>query len=131
MTDPAKLPPIVISEEDLYRLEYLAQAASTPPDVAAYLQRELDRAHVGTGDGVRHIHMNDFVAFRDTITGQDRLVQLVYPADSDPAQNKVSVLTPIGAALIGLAEGQTISWQTRGHGEHALTVLRVRVPACA
>jgi regulator of nucleoside diphosphate kinase len=52
-------------------------------------------------------------------------VELVYPVDADPLKNRVSVLTPIGAALLGLAQGQSIAWPSRGSGEHTLTVLKV------
>jgi regulator of nucleoside diphosphate kinase len=52
-------------------------------------------------------------------------VLLVYPGEADIAAGKVSVLTPIGTALIGLAEGQSILWQTRTGAAKRLTVLKV------
>jgi regulator of nucleoside diphosphate kinase len=66
------------------------------------------------------------VAFRDETTGKVQTVTLVYPGEADIAQGKVSVLTPIGTALIGLAAGQSITWETRTGGVRRLTVLKVR-----
>jgi regulator of nucleoside diphosphate kinase len=48
--------------------------------------------------------------FRDEETGESREVSLVYPMDSDPEQGRISVLSPVGSALLGLSVGQTIDW---------------------
>ena len=53
---------------------------------------------------------------------------LVYPGEADIAAGRVSVLTPIGTALIGLAEGQSIVWQTRTGVSKRLTVLKMEEP---
>lgn len=50
---------------------------------------------------------------------------LVYPDEADVLEVKISVLTPIGAALIGLSVGQSIEWQTPAGGWRSLTVLQV------
>ena len=55
-------------------------------------------------------------------------VTLTFPGDQDLATGRISVLTPVGAALIGLSEGQTITFQTPVWVEKVLTVLRVRPP---
>lgn len=69
--------------------------------------------------------MGSTVTFRDDTTAQDRTVMLVYPDEADVAQGRISILTPVGAALIGLSVGQSIEWQTPGGGWRSLTVLRV------
>jgi regulator of nucleoside diphosphate kinase len=64
--------------------------------------------------------------------GQQRRVILVFPGEADISQGKISVLTPVGAALIGLSEGQSIMWTTRDGRDQQLTVLAVEpmaVPA--
>jgi regulator of nucleoside diphosphate kinase len=53
----------------------------------------------------------------------------VYPGEADIAQNRVSILTPIGAALIGLSVGQSIAWSARDGRQQVLTVLSVEPPA--
>jgi regulator of nucleoside diphosphate kinase len=55
-------------------------------------------------------------------------VTLVYPAEADIAEGRISVLTPVGTALIGLRAGQSITWRTRDGRKQVLTVLRVTPP---
>jgi regulator of nucleoside diphosphate kinase len=50
---------------------------------------------------------------------------LVYPHGAQIALSRLSVLTPVGAALIGLSVGQTIEFQTPAHQTRSLTVLGV------
>jgi regulator of nucleoside diphosphate kinase len=57
--------------------------------------------------------------------GHQRRVTLVYPQDADIAQNKISILTPIGTALLGLAVGQSIQWTTNDGRNRTLTILAV------
>jgi regulator of nucleoside diphosphate kinase len=57
-----------------------------------------------------------------------RRVTLVYPVEADIAEGRISILTPIGAALIGLSQGQSIAWTARDGRRHRLTVLEVRQP---
>ena len=122
------LPEIVISADDYQRLQNIADAAQkSAPRVAEYLQEELDRATVcatapNCAPGVR---MGSYVEFRDDESGRVRTVQLVFPADADMEADRISVLTPIGAALIGLSEGQSIEWRTRAGEWKTLTVLKV------
>ena len=54
-----------------------------------------------------------------------RTITLVYPGDADISEGKVSVLTPIGTALLGLSEGQSMHWTARDGREHELTVTAV------
>jgi regulator of nucleoside diphosphate kinase len=55
-------------------------------------------------------------------------VVLVYPSEADISERKISVLTPIGTALIGVHVGQAITWETRTGEVKRLTVLQVREP---
>ena len=64
-------------------------------------------------------------------SGRKRRVTLVFPVEEDIAKSKVSVMTPIGAALIGLTEGQSIQWSARDGRRHELTVLVVDRPPVA
>jgi regulator of nucleoside diphosphate kinase len=63
------------------------------------------------------------VEYLDEATGRIYIVTLVYPAESDIEKGRVSVLTPIGAALLGLSQGQSIEWNTRSGEPRQLTVL--------
>lgn len=72
--------------------------------------------------------MESEVTFRDDATGLQKQVTLVYPNAADIDAGRVSVLTPIGAALIGLSAGQAISFETPSGEQRSLTVLDVRGP---
>lgn len=123
-----ELPPITLSGIDFERLERLASAAArTAPDTADFLSRELARATVvPSGFALRGVvTMGSKVEFKDDTTGQARTVTLVYPPDADFGAGKLSVLSPVGAALIGLSVGQSIEWQTPSGGWRSLTVMQV------
>src|SRR5688572_28389546 len=103
-------PDIVISEADHARLSRLAEGLlGRLPDVAGELLAEVERARVVAPDAVPRnvVAMGSNVEFA-TGEGQTRRVTLVYPDQADIAKDQVSILTPIGAALIGLSEGQSI-----------------------
>jgi len=127
-------PRIILTSADYEKLTILANAASnTMPDVAAELAEELDRAHVLAAG--RHpvdtVCMGCEVDFRDDMTGRVQTVTLVYPNEADISKGRISVLTPIGTALIGLPVGKSIDWTTRNGDLKRLTVLQVREPALA
>jgi len=122
------LPPITLVSTDVERLERLVLAAETAfPRTAAFLARELGRATLvepaARPAGI--VAMGSRVTFRDDITGEERMLALVYPDEANLEAGKISVLSPIGAALIGLSPGQSIEWQTPAGGQRSLTVLKV------
>lgn len=125
-------PRITMTTTDIDRLSDLASAAQNKMrDVAEFLTAEIERADVVEPDAVPAdvVTMNSRVRFRDEATGEVRDVTLVYPEEQNLEEHKMSVLTPVGAALIGLSVGQSIAWHTRLGGEKTLTVLAVE-PAC-
>ncbi|WP_035872456.1 nucleoside diphosphate kinase regulator [Cucumibacter marinus] len=123
------LPPLVLNARDHDRLTTMANGITGPmADVAEQLLIELDRAEIVTPDRfpADAVGMGSIVSFKTT-DGFDRTFQLVYPGEADINAGKVSVLTPIGAALIGLRAGQTIPWTARDGRHLRLTVLSVRL----
>jgi regulator of nucleoside diphosphate kinase len=125
--EPA-LPPIVMMTDEAGRLRALANSSMALfPRVAYFLARETERAKVVAGDcdlrGI--VRMGSQVRYCDDKTGDVRDVVLVYPHEADISLKRVSVLTPVGAALIGLSVGQAIEFQTPGHRKHSLTILGV------
>lgn len=127
-------PRIILTAADHEKLSVLANAAAnTMPDVASGLAEELDRAHILSAG--RHpvdtVCMGCEVDFRDDVTGRVQTVTLVYPNEADISKGRISVLTPIGTALIGLPVGKSIDWITRNGDSKRLTVLQVREPAVA
>jgi regulator of nucleoside diphosphate kinase len=77
------------------------------------LEAELDRADVLHAADVPNdvVTMHSRVRYLDETTGERRSVTLVYPHETDVASGRISVLAPVGSALLGLSEGQTIDWE--------------------
>ncbi len=126
---PAKLPSVTISKVDRARLVSIATAALTDrwrSAVASNLLREIQRATVVPDaqlpENVVAIHSR--VHLRDNITGTDTRITLVLPDETCVKSAGVSVLTPLGAALIGLPEGASIDWCTASGDHSSKTVLR-------
>ncbi|QDZ00218.1 nucleoside diphosphate kinase regulator [Nitratireductor mangrovi] len=123
-------PAITITRTDSGRLWRLAESYSgRNPAVAEELLAELERAKV-VDDGriaADVVRMRSALRFTSDL-GEDRRVTLVFPGEADIAQGKVSILTPIGVALIGLAAGQSIDWTARDGRTHRLTVESVESP---
>lgn len=127
---PAKPPPrprIVISAHDHARLLSIAEsAARNDSPVAEYLSEELIRAEVVPECASHVAQMGSTVTYRDDATGRTRTVKLVYPAEANIEQQRISVLTPVGAALIGMSPAQSITWPSPDGSAGSLTVLDVR-----
>lgn len=121
-------PPVVLDMAYVESLQRLAAAAmERSPDVADRLLQEIERATVLPSSDVPAtvVNIGSEVTFRDEATGKEQSVILVLPTDADILERRVSVVTPIGAALIGLAEGASILWQTRDGETRRLTITRV------
>lgn len=124
------MPAIVVSEFDYNRLTSLAAVlGDRAPDAASVLKSEMNRARVVPAAALPAavVQMGSTVEFSSD-TGQRRRVTLVFPADADIAVGRISILTPIGTALIGLSLGQSIAWTARDGRSHRLTVLSVVPP---
>lgn len=124
-----ELPPISLRMCDADRLRNIAEAASEKyPQTTDFLAREIERAEILPDARLLPglVTMDSEVTFRDDISMQERAVTLVYPEAADVDAGRISILTPIGAALIGLSVGQTIEFQTPGGRWRSLTVLGVQ-----
>jgi regulator of nucleoside diphosphate kinase len=75
-----------------------------------------------------HVRLNSRVTFVDERSGRTREVQLVLPANANIEEDRISVLTPMGAALYGLAEGACISWPDLEGNERPIRIARVEDP---
>jgi regulator of nucleoside diphosphate kinase len=124
-------PAIVVTSGDHHRLSRIAAgAADTMPELAAELGLELDRARIlpEGRNSPDHVRIGSEVRFRDETTGKESDVTLVWPEDADIAASRISVVTPIGVALIGMAVERSIEWTTRSGDIKRLTVIEVRDP---
>ena len=128
MTSQSGLPPsIIVSTRDMARLEALldSPALSRHPAAVA-LSQELERAQVlppeEIPDGI--VTMHSRVDCEDELHNEKHSLTLVYPHEADFDKGRVSVLAPVGSALLGLSVGQTIDWTAPGGRQ-----LRLRVTA--
>jgi regulator of nucleoside diphosphate kinase len=121
---PAR-PPLVLSRPDCARLEALLDAQ--PSADTQGLRAELERAQVVEPDAVPSdvIAMNSTARFRDEASGEEHEITLVYPQDAGSASGTVSILAPVGSALLGLRVGHAIDWPMPGGRTARLRVLSI------
>lgn len=123
-----KRPPIHMIDSEADTLANLALGAEERlPQVSALLMEEIGRARIHKAGQIPAdvVTMHATVEFVDEATGTARTVQLVYPRDADIAAGRISIMTPVGAGLIGLREGQSIRWPDREGHERTLSIVKV------
>jgi len=108
--------PIYITEQDRHRLKDLIEIGRAKSDGPAYyvdaLDREVSRSCVVDSNSVPSdvVTMNSRVRLRDMDSGEIEVYTLVYPSMSDPGENRISVLAPVGTAIVGSRAGDVIEW---------------------
>ncbi|AHF02681.1 nucleoside diphosphate kinase regulator [Marichromatium purpuratum 984] len=118
-------PPLIVSETDFERLQRLLD--TLPADGVAgrdNLEEELERAEILESEQMpaNVVTMNSRVRVRVSSSDETFVLTLVYPKDVDPEGGTVSILAPVGSALLGLAEGAEIDWPRPGGA-----LMRVRI----
>lgn len=110
----AELPQLYLTQNDMDRLLGLVEAQ--PGKGLEKLESELVRANVVPREEIPDdvVTMNSRVVFENETTGERREVTLVYPGNANIDAGRISVLVPIGTALLGLRVGQTIDWELPG-----------------
>ena len=105
---------IYITERDMERLQALIDIGGKKD--AAYLERleeELDRAKVVDPRDIPDdvVTMNSSVMVKDLDTNEEKTFVLVFPGKANMTENAISILAPVGTALIGYKEGDVIDWE--------------------
>ncbi|HEX7219073.1 MAG TPA: nucleoside diphosphate kinase regulator [Burkholderiales bacterium] len=120
----AGLPQIYLTQDDMDRL--LALVDAYPGRRFEKLEAELLRAHVVPREKIPAdvVTMNSRVVFENE-SGERREVTLVYPGSADIDAGKISVLVPIGTALLGLRVGQSIDWEGPGGAKQRYRIAAV------
>lgn len=112
-------PNIIISSLDADRLETLLESlpAGAFPGKTE-LEAELDRADIVDPKDVPDtvVTMNSTVRFKVQSSAEQFSLTLVYPKDMDASGQKISILAPVGSALLGLSQGDQIEWPKPGGG---------------
>lgn len=127
----APRPPIHMIDSEAEALSNLALSVEDRlPDVSAMLIEEISRATLHARQAIAPdvVTMGARVAFVDEASGADRTVEIVFPREADIAAGRISILTPVGAGLIGLGTGQSIVWPDRDGHERRLTIVAVSQP---
>ena len=121
-------PSIILTRLDVQRLERLIDSQTQSSPGIEALQAELDRAEQIVGhDEVPAglVTMNSRVHCREESSGKDYHLTLVYPKDANADEGRISILAPVGSALLGLKVGQHIDWPAPGGKTLKLTLLEV------
>lgn len=118
---------LYITQADMERLRSLIEIGSVQD--GAYLQsleEELDHARIVLPEKIPSdvITMNSTVRLQDLDTGEEKIYTLVFPGKTEAGQNPISILAPVGTALIGYREGDVIEWDVPA-GTRRLKVLEV------
>jgi regulator of nucleoside diphosphate kinase len=122
----SNLPRIVLSRFDQERLERLLQKVGPRPDLDA-LREEIERAEIVEPEAVPRdvVTMNSVVRFVDEDSGRESAVKLVFPGHADVESDRISVLAPVGSALLGLSVGDSIDWPVPNARTRRLRVVAV------
>lgn len=123
-----KVSTLIIAKTDYLRLMQLIEKTET--DAADALDLEISRAKIVEGSNLPKdvVTMNSTVTFSDLDVEEETTIQLVYPQDADVTQLKISVLSPVGSALIGVKIGGTIEWPVPLGKVRRLKVVAVNQP---
>lgn len=131
-TERVRMPKIILDKTLINRLESLASSMMRrSPTLAERMMEELARAKLVAPEKLRSdiVTIGSAVTYRDLTSDRIRTVVLCYPEDEDIDQGRISVLTPVGVALLGLSAGATIPWLTRDDETRTLEVLTVSPPS--
>jgi regulator of nucleoside diphosphate kinase len=107
---------IFITNVDLGRLKKLLEVGiaikERDREYLESLRNELDRAHIVESTALPGdvVTMNTRVRLKDMETGEEKNYSLVFPAETDMTQNKISILAPIGTAILGYRAGDIVDW---------------------
>lgn len=115
-----------LTQTDHARLSRLL-ARSQPLPAAEAMQDMLDNSDVVPSPAVPStvVTMNTQVLLEEEPGGTQMRLTLCYPPDADAARGQVSVLSPIGAAVLGLSVGETARWRAPGGGERSARILSI------
>lgn len=124
---PTRPPPIRITEPDYDQLSDLLEGLHAPSAGAALLIKELDRATI-VAQAYRSapfVRLDSIVEYEDIESGQRRRLRVVLPQHARIENDSISVLSPAGAALIGLTAGQIMHWEVADGRTQTFKVLAV------
>ena len=116
---------LLITQKDLARIKNVLSYQDS--EEFEDLELELDRAHIITDDEVPKdlVTMNSKIRFINIQDDKEMIVTIVYPSDADFKIGRISVLAPLGSALIGLRVNQEINWKFPDNKTRTLKILEI------
>lgn len=108
---------VYITDYDYKRLELLLDIMNSVPqnrrDDLSCLENELETCKVVAPDEMpgNVVTLNSRIKYLDLDTSQEGVVTLVFPSNADQSAGRISVTTPMGAAILGYAEGDVVAWK--------------------
>ncbi|HSC66928.1 MAG TPA: nucleoside diphosphate kinase regulator [Cellvibrio sp.] len=123
-----KMNSLIISETDYQRLLQLIEKNDTPASEA--LEAEISRADIMQRKNfpADAVSMDSTVTFIDLDSNEEKTISLVYPTEANVDEMKISILSPVGSALIGLRIGGNINWPVPQGKIRRLKVIAVKQP---
>jgi regulator of nucleoside diphosphate kinase len=121
-------PSLMLTTQDARRLDALLLGATgRASPMSPLLEQELARAQLVEAEDIAAdvVTMNSRVVCQDETTGERHEIELVYPHEADADRGRVSVLAPVGAALLGLTAGNVIEWPVPGGRTTRVRVIAV------
>ncbi len=119
---------IFITKKDYLRLSNLLNNLAVESDSLENLEIEMERATILYDDEVPVglVTMNTTVEYEDLTSGKSTTITIIYPGNETSSGKNISVLAPLGSALLGLREGQEINWKFPSGETRRLRVLKVK-----
>lgn len=121
-------PKVRVTESDFDKLTAVSHAPRAPTPGAELLLEELERFSIVPDHADRRlkfVRLGSKVTYRDLVLQRERTVRVGLPGEADVDENRISVLAPIGAALIGLAVGDVFRWTGADEKVREIEVLAI------
>lgn len=119
-------PKVRVTEADFEKLAAITTAARGAMPGASLLQEELERFAIVADNGrAKFVRLGSKVTYRDLALNRDRTVRVGLPGEANVDENRISVLAPIGAALIGLSVGDVFRWEGSDERAREIEVLSI------
>ncbi|WP_312160805.1 GreA/GreB family elongation factor [Phenylobacterium sp.] len=120
-------PKVRVTEADFEKLAAIGSASRAPMPGASLLLEELERFSIvsDTDRRAKFVRLGSQVTYRDLALDRERTVRVGLPGEANVDENRISVLAPIGAALIGLAVGDVFRWEGSDDRAREIEVLAI------
>lgn len=120
-------PKVRATEADFEKLTAIGSASRSPMPGASLLLEELERFAIvpDTDRRSKFVRLGSKVTYRDLALNRDRTVRVGLPGEANVDENRISVLAPIGAALIGLSVGDVFRWEGSDERVREIEVLSI------